>query len=66
MERLEQAKMFSELSLLRKDTVWRTPNRVGGTSSGTFVFGVLEHLRSGKMARTEGVCTRVIVGSLNL
>ena len=27
-ERLEQAKMFSELSLLREDTVWRTPNLV--------------------------------------
>ena len=25
-ERLEQAKMYSELSLLRKDAVWRTPN----------------------------------------
>ena len=30
-ERLEQAKMLSELSLLRKDTVWRTPNLLGGT-----------------------------------
>ena len=24
-ERVEQAKMFSELSLLRVDTIWRTP-----------------------------------------
>ena len=29
--RAEQAKMFSELSLLREDTVWRTPNLVGDT-----------------------------------
>ena len=26
MERLEQAKMFSELSPLREDTVWLTPS----------------------------------------
>ena len=31
-EGLEQAKKFSELSLLREDTVWRTPNLVRVTT----------------------------------
>ena len=33
-ERLEQAKMFSELSLLREGTVWRTPNLVFSHCAG--------------------------------
>ena len=33
MERVEQAKMFSELVLLCEDTVWRTPNLVLAGSS---------------------------------
>ena len=34
MGRLKQATMFSELSLLREDTIWRTPNLVLNGCSG--------------------------------